>query len=48
MTILTLITTSALALMAATHFVALRVERQQQAKLRPVRTNRPVITEMDT
>lgn len=47
MTILTIMTTSALALMAATHFIALRVERQQQAKPVQVHANRPVITEMD-
>ncbi|MDQ0319372.1 hypothetical protein QO002_001510 [Pararhizobium capsulatum DSM 1112] len=47
MTILTLMTTSALALMAATHFVALRVERQQQVKLAPVHANQPTIRDMD-
>ncbi len=48
MTILTLMTTSAIALMAAAHFIALRVERQQQAKPVPVRTNRPVLSDWDT
>lgn len=47
MTILTLMTTSALALMAAIHFIALRVERRQRARPVPVPVNRPVIRNRD-
>ena len=47
MTILTVMTTGALALMAATHFIALRVERRQRARPVPVHVNRPVIRDRD-
>ena len=47
MTILTLMTTGALALMAATHFIALRVERHQRARPLPAHVNQPVIRDRD-